>query len=68
MVWRALVCLGIALLTPASITQAQQPATDPQQLGLEQLDPTGAIQLTTQWLEQRDPRLLAWAAFWPLEC
>ena len=64
MVRKAAVCLGIALLTPASIVVGQRPAADLQQLGLEQLDPTGAIQLTTQWLDQRDPRLLAWAAFW----
>jgi hypothetical protein len=54
----------MALLTPASIAVGQRPATDLQQLGLEQLDPTNAIQLTTEWLEQRNPRLLAWAAFW----
>jgi hypothetical protein len=64
MVRKTAVCLGIALLSPASFTVGQQPATDPEQLGLEQLDPTDAIQLTTKWLEQRNPRLLAWAAFW----
>ena len=40
------------------------PCPDIQQLGLEDLDPTDASQLTSKWLEQPDPRLLAWAAFW----
>jgi hypothetical protein len=64
MVWKALCCFGIALLTSALISAAQRPAGDAGQLALEELNPGDAHQLTSEWLEQRDPRLLAWAAFW----
>jgi len=64
MVSKVLVCLALALLAPASGARGERPATDIQQLGLEDLDPADAIQLTTKWLEQQDRRRLAWAAFW----
>jgi len=61
---KTLACLAIALLIPAATAAGKQPATDVRQPGLEELDPTDAIRLTTQWLEQGNPRLLAWAVYW----
>jgi hypothetical protein len=64
LVSKAAACLGIALLSPVSIAVGQRLATDVQQLRLEDLDPTDATQLTSKWLDNGNPRLRAWAAFW----